>query len=281
MRDIEIIIDRITFNPGEQIEGYVYVETDDEFDYNAIKLTLRGAERTTVTRGSGDDRRVYRDKHEYINECVTLAGPGKLPPGGSRFDFALILPRNIPGSYYGIAGKIVYELEAKIEISWSIDPKAKHEIILTHDYDKRPLQRRVGYIDHEGQTFLEVDLERDVIEIGRDFKARLRLNPVCNYRGIRMELIHEEEVIADGYHDTTRRTISGWELSLEELPPNVWVDVGMETSTEFPLSFRTHLIDSRYLLKFTIDVPWRLDKKIETPVAVVIYDPIESSDSWF
>lgn len=281
LREIEIILERLTFSPGEQIEGYVYIKTDDDFEYNAITLNLRGYEKTTVTRGSGDNRRVYRDKHEYINETVLLAEQATLCPGDHQYDFALILPKGIPGSYYGIAGKIIYELEAKIEVSWAIDPKSKQELFVVQTTETISPQRRIGYIDHEGQSLLEIELERDVVEIGRDFTVRVRLNPIREFRGLRMELFHEEEVIADGYHDTARRHISGWELPDEQLPPGVWVDVGMSTSTQFPLTFRTHLIDSRYILKFTVDIPWRLDKKLETPIAVTIMNPVESSDPWF
>ena len=281
LREIEIMLERTTYSPGEQIEGYVYVTTDDDFEYNAITLTMRGYEKTTVTRGSGKNRRVYRDKHDYINETVLLAEPGTLYPGDHRFDFALILPKEIPGSYYGIAGKIIYQIEAKIEVSWAIDPKTKQELFVAQTIEQISPQRKIGYIEHEGQSLLEIELERDTVEIGRDFTVRVRLNPVREFRCIRMELFHEEEVIADGYHDTAKRRISGWELPDEKLPPGVWVDVGMSTSTEFPLTFRTHLIDSRYVLKFTIDIPWRLDKKLETPIAVTILNPAESSDPWF
>ncbi len=281
LREIEIIMERMTFSPGEQVEGYVYVRTDKEFEYNAITLTLSGAEQTEVERSSGDDRRTYRDKYEHINETVHLSGPGLMSIQGQRLDFALILPHNIPGTYIGRGGRITYELVGKIEVSWARDPETKYDIVVTHTYGQVKTNRKVGFIDHEGVTFLEVDLEKDVVEIGQDFITRIKLNPVTKFRGVRMELIHEEEVIASGYHDTTRRIISGWQLTKDEVPPNTWLDVGMQTDVEFPKSFRGHLIDSRYLLKFTMDRPWRADKKLETPVAVTTYDPSRPSEPWF
>jgi hypothetical protein len=49
------------------------------------------------------------------------AGP---PPAPTRFPFRFTLPPDGPVSYHGYLISVIWEIEARVDVSWAIDPKA-------------------------------------------------------------------------------------------------------------------------------------------------------------
>ncbi|TFF91735.1 hypothetical protein EU546_08235, partial [Candidatus Thorarchaeota archaeon] len=123
MRELRIETARSVFNPGETVEGHVIVLCDEDFDCNRITIELTGEEETRVVRGSGDNRRVYREEITHVAQGRELMSGGNVPSGEHRHPFSIPLPENIPGSYQGFHGHIRYKLQAKAEVSWAFDPK--------------------------------------------------------------------------------------------------------------------------------------------------------------
>ncbi|MGY5854553.1 MAG: sporulation protein [Candidatus Thorarchaeota archaeon] len=278
MREIQIIIEKETFAPGETIEGHVYVVCDEEFGMNAVNLTLSGKEHTRVVTGSGDNRRVYTASKMHIDETVMLSGPGQIREGDTRFDFVLILPDYIPASYDGVCGWIEYEIEVKVEVSWALDPKAQRPIYVIQKTETISPNRRVGFLDHEGSTLLHIEVERDVVEIGRDYLVKLRWSPIRDIRGVRVELIHREFVSPRGHKQTTKNVYLKQEIEAENIPVEMWFDILLQPHIQLPLPFQTELIRCWYILKITVDIPWRTDKVLKIPVHVNIYNPAQEPE---
>ncbi len=275
MREVEIILSKETFMPGDTVEGHVLVKTDNDFDCNGMNISFIGEERSRIVIHAGKVTIVYDDDKEHVNDQIELASSTSIPFGETRYDFSFSLPEDVPSSYLGTYGWITYTLEAKIEVSWARDPKAKVIINVESEQDVVTSQGFQHRLEDEGVTLLRVEGSSDILHLGEDFSFRLNVDRASNIRGVRAEIVHIEHVEPDN-HETDKRTSSvEWYLADEEIQRDSWIDVTMKTEPDWPLSFSTELIQSHYILKVTLDIALRLDKVVEIPIRLVTSRPSE------
>jgi hypothetical protein len=282
LRDVDIVLPKHQFVAGEKVYGYVKFECDDDFDCNGIHVTLYAMERTYFSKGSGDNRRTYREERFFIEQRVMLYEAGPVQLGLQRFDFSFVLPTDIPSSYQGHSGNIDYYLEAKVEISWARDPSARQPIgVFAPMPQGYEAGARSGH-ESEGVELLAIETDTGSFCIGSEMKFRFRLSREAEIRGIRLELIHNEVATARGRTDTTNSVKVQDYFPEEQVRREDWLSVKLGTNPGIPPTFRSHLIVSIILLKVTLDIPWRFDKSVEIPlVAGYCVSPPEEEDSLF
>lgn len=275
MREIKTVITKEDFMPGDQIEGYVLVTCDKDFDCNAINLRFYGEEKTTVMVHVGKTTVTYTDSTVHVDEVTEFVGSTRVQSGETRYDFKFDMSRDIPGSYQGTHGYIRYTLEAKIEVSWARDPKEKIQLeIKSTPLSVRPeSQSRSDDMEEEGLRFFKVEVPTDVVDLGQPFKCRLYVDQEVELRGLRAELVHWEFVQPDRQKRTIKKDLVEWYLEDENLRRNTWIEVELQTDVGWPLSFKTEHIDSSYYLKATLDIARRRDKVIVIPVKVISQPP--------
>ncbi len=266
MREIQIHLKRENYSPGDRIEGNVIVVTDDSFECNAVNLRFTAIERSRVVKGSGKHRRVYVEELTHSDQSLELKGETVIQEGQTRYEFAFDLPQDAPASYQGFYSYIKYELEAKAEISWAKDPKAKVEFFVEVD---RAVLTPVSVSDvllEEETRLLSVELDSDVLIPGEPFGLEVRLDSEIEFRGLRCELIHEETVSPKGQDAKRRTVLTEWYSEEFRVPRYVPVEVLLQTGDDWPRAFQTNLITCGYVLKITLDIAWRFDKVVEIPI---------------
>jgi hypothetical protein len=282
LREIEIILPKHQFVAGERIYGYVKLECDDDFDCNAIHISLFAKERTYFSKGSGDNRRTYREERFFVEQKVMLHEAGSIYPGLHRYDFSFSLPSDVPSSYQGHSGNIDFYLEAKVEISWALDPSARLPIgvfaPVPQGYESGA---RSGH-ESDGIEVLAVETDTGSFCIGGEMRFKMRITRELDIRGVRLELVHNEVATARGRTDTSNSVRVQDYFPEEQVRREDWLSVKLGTNPGIPPTFRSALIVSVILLKVTLDIPWRFDKSVEIPlVAGYCVSPPEEEDSLF
>jgi hypothetical protein len=276
MPDISIQLPERDYSPGERVEGYCIISSDDYFECNAIHLTLKGAESSKVVVSHGKYSTVYAESNDFLDERVDFSVASGVQAGDTRHEFSFVLPQDAPNSYKGMHGVIEYYLVAQIERTMRRDPKDKVQLVVTGSAGGSVMsESRSDGLDDDGVLVLRGSVEDDVVRRGSDFALSFILSGDPNIRGVRAEIISKEHVSPKGQERDWPVVLVKSQMPKEEIPIDTWVYVTLQTEVDWTLPFKTSLIHYRYFLSLTLDVPWRFDKHLEIPLKIM---PIASLD---
>ncbi|MFX1262071.1 MAG: hypothetical protein ACFFAZ_08295 [Promethearchaeota archaeon] len=257
------------YSPGERVEGYAIVVCDDDFDCESVNLVFSCTEQSRVVVGSGKHRRVFLEKFEYFSQHLELLNQSSVMEGETRLEFAFEIPKESVSSFEGVFSWIRYEIKGKIEVKWALDPKTKRRIVVTAplsksvELEQTMIQKEIA---NEGIHLLRVELESDTIRRGDYIRFRYLVGSDMNIRGVRAELILRESVSPKGRDTNYDNEMDQQYWEEYKILRESWVDVAVKTGEEWPEAFKSELIEYLYILKVTLDIPWRLDKSIEIPL---------------
>ncbi|KAK2902228.1 arrestin domain-containing protein 3-like [Channa argus] len=122
-----------TFSEGDILCGTVTFTLTKDTKVKTVLVKAKGDANVHWTEGSGDDERSYSARRRYFKVKENLVGESAqgtvLPKGAHNFKFRLQIPDgDMPSSFTGFHGKIVYMLEAKLSRSWRWPSKDQKEI---------------------------------------------------------------------------------------------------------------------------------------------------------
>lgn len=130
---IQIILEKLCYRPGEQVNGYIYLHLNQEYPNNFVNLNFIGEEfvrfekqvrRTRRTRdGSRTEYRTETFTDDQVileyNYTVHQFQTPRAPPGTYCFPISFTVPINVPASFfcktntgYRKTGSIEYRLSA-------------------------------------------------------------------------------------------------------------------------------------------------------------------------
>ncbi|MFW9802855.1 MAG: hypothetical protein ACFFFC_09400 [Candidatus Thorarchaeota archaeon] len=269
MREISIHLPKEEYSPGERVEGHAIVVCDDDFDCESVNLVFSCTEQSRVVVGSGKHRRVFLEKFEYFAYYLEIFNQSTVMEGETRFEFAFELPKESVSSFEGTYSWIRYEIKGKIEVKWALDPKTERRIVVTAppkesvELEQTMIQKEIS---NEGRHLLRVELDSDTVRRGDYIRFRYLVGSDTNIRGVRAELILREKVSPQGRDTNNDNEMDQQYWEEDKILRESWVDVTVKTGEEWPEAFKSNLIDYLYILKITLDIPWRLDKSIEIPL---------------
>ncbi|MFW9968464.1 MAG: hypothetical protein ACFFEA_15055 [Candidatus Thorarchaeota archaeon] len=268
MREVEIQVSRVDYLPGDRIEGYVILKCDKSFDCNRVVIELFGEEETRVVVGSGDDRRTYRDTVEHLHIEHELTGEGHIYEGHNRYEFSFLLPRILPPTYDGMHGWVRYWLEARVEISLALDPKARLDLYIPFSWPGNPPEERpLHIVSGEDETWsFKVEMPSDLMILGERFQFRAIVARDIKLRKLRAHLYHVEYVWPDGRDTEHWELLNSVEIPDEDLVRDVWLDLWYETDTSWDPPVSSELMRTEYWLDVTLDIPWRRDSVLKIPI---------------
>ncbi|MHA1959601.1 MAG: hypothetical protein ACW99U_05190 [Candidatus Thorarchaeota archaeon] len=270
MPEIRIHLPKENYAPGDCVEGYVVVSSDDYFECNAIHLTLKGVESSKVVVSHGKYSTVYAEENDVLNERMDFSVASGVQAGDTRHEFRFDLPKDIPNSYKGMHGLIGYYLVAQIERTRRRDPKHKVQLAVTGSVGEAVISdSKSDELEDDDALVLRGSVDDDVVRRGHDFALSFMLSGDPNIRGVRAEIISKEHVSPKGQERDWPNVLVKSQMPKEEIPLDTWVNVQLQTEADWPLPFKTSLIDFRYFVRLTMDVPWRFDKHLEIPVKIM------------
>ncbi|MHA1769979.1 MAG: hypothetical protein ACTSYL_10400 [Candidatus Thorarchaeota archaeon] len=268
MRKVEIILDKLTYLPGETISGTLSVVTDKNFNANCVLVSLNGEAFAEVSEGTGDDETIYSERQTVIDQTIRLKEKGMISEGVTKFPLEFQLPDRLPGSYDGTNGMISYSINGKVEVSWRLDPRATQVIKIM-----QPIQRLAPYSYESRITFDEeneiiVHVASDLLTPGEAVVARYKVNGRPKIRGLRFDIIFRETVRPQGKEETCSRTMSTGFFALEDIPPEIWMQAEAKTETSWPTTPQSQLIQGQYFVEVTADIPLKFDKTASIPLRI-------------
>ncbi len=269
VREISLHLPKAEYSPGERVEGHAVIVCDEDFDCESVNLVFSCIEQSRVVVGSGKHRRVYLEKHEYFEQYLELLNQASVLEGETRYEFAFEIPEGSVSSFEGYYSWIRYEIKGKIEVKWALDPKTEQSIVVTTPLRQSVvLEQMMIQEEHseDGMHLIRVDAESNTIRRGEDFRFRFLVGNEANIRGVRTDLIRREKVAPKGRETNYDNEMDQQYWEEYRLRRENWVEVTVKTDDGWLEPFKTELIECIYILKVTLDIPWRFDKSIEIPL---------------
>ncbi|XP_064649298.1 arrestin domain-containing protein 2-like [Lineus longissimus] len=128
------------FQAGDDVDGFVYLDLNEEFKCRAVRVRCIGECHTYVDDGSSSDE----EEENYFEETITVFGKIKgqqgedpvLQPGNYEYPFKFQLPmRGLPSSFKYKKQYIRYKVESFIDIPRRLDRYAKKYFTLIQQTD--------------------------------------------------------------------------------------------------------------------------------------------------
>ncbi|XP_056135897.1 arrestin domain-containing protein 3-like [Lampris incognitus] len=122
-----------TFSEGDTITGNVRLSLERPTRVMCVAVKVKGDADVQWTERAGNEDKCYSEHKRFFGFKKHLI-PEKskdtlLSEGTHRYNFRFqIPPGNLPSSFQGKHGKIVYLLEAKLSRSWKMDRKVIKEL---------------------------------------------------------------------------------------------------------------------------------------------------------
>jgi len=138
---------------GDVVSGTVFLGLDgDGKKARGVRVRIKGESRVhwteRKTRGSGDNRRTetvhYKSSELYVKQRRYVVGDEsnemQISAGDHEYSFQFQLPLDVPSSFVGQHGQIVYSIKATVDRPWRFDHEtlAFFTVICIYDLNKDP-----------------------------------------------------------------------------------------------------------------------------------------------
>lgn len=106
---------------------------------SGLRLVVKGKAECKWSESRGSSSSYIFGKQKYLESVTFLLGsehgePTYVPIGVHTYNFACLLPENIPSSIEGTFGSIRYKVEATLDIPWDLDLRSvKPFTVVRHD----------------------------------------------------------------------------------------------------------------------------------------------------
>ncbi|KAG8012097.1 Arrestin domain-containing protein 3 [Nibea albiflora] len=255
-----------TFTSGDCVTGQVTFELDKDCKIDSLSVKLKGKAEVRWSEHNGQHRRTYHSKLKYfsIKEVIIQKGHGK----------------NLPPSFNGKWGKIVYTLEANLSRSMRTDKKAKAYLTLVHNVDPRSdpvLMTPQGHVTEKkmlftsGRVTMDVHIERMGFHQGegikvvasilnrssRDIKPKYCLYMKQSFFSKKKRKLYTKDVLKE-VGDAIPPSASPTVTRILTIPPD------ME-----PSILNCEIVRLEYRLRVYLDIKYALDPEIKFPIVIL------------
>jgi predicted RNA-binding Zn-ribbon protein involved in translation (DUF1610 family) len=286
MGEIRIDLQKGVCMPGEEIHGNVQILIDKPISQRSVMLYLIGKERTqvsyTTTTGSGKNAR--RATHTAVEESAFLhqEAPlplpvdekGKLKPGAYSIPFKFALPDGVPVTYVGQHARILYEVNAKIDVpmGFDVNESSQFEVISNPQglFSERTDVCSEGWSNPDSAG-LNVSLERCMFERGEVLSGKCAFrNPHSkNLRKIDVDLTWIETARAQGHGATAEVAKQSAEVPVGGRLAKGDDSFGIQIPQGAPLTFDASLCSVRCVLHVGLDIAFGSDVEANRVISIV------------
>ncbi|XP_066567949.1 arrestin domain-containing protein 3 [Amia ocellicauda] len=121
-----------TFSRGDVISGRVTFDVSKEIKVEYLTVSAKGKASVHWTESHGEDSESYNAEEKYFKLENTLiqqnSEQNNLQPGTHVYSFTFQIPMiELPPSFEGMYGKVVYQLEAKLRRPWHLSKRSVKE----------------------------------------------------------------------------------------------------------------------------------------------------------
>nr|XP_046242923.1 arrestin domain-containing protein 3-like [Scatophagus argus] len=304
------INERNTFSSGDSISGRVTVEVEKDCEIQSLLIKFKGKADVLWSEKHGQTTVVYHAKDKYFSvkhyfiqdhkkkhknddsEAQLLNQNGEtysnvIPPGIHIYPFTFQIPfQEMPSSFKGSVGKIVYLLEAKLSRSMRIDKKDSTKInFVTHaDVSSNPALMTPQHetkdkkmkVFTSGTVAMDVKLEKTGFFQGEGLKVQAYIENNSS-REIKPKycIYRKHSFFADG-----KRRVDTKDLLKEvgePIPPSTNEKVSRVITIPQDMEPSIHncsIIKVEYRLRVYLDVKYASDPEIKFPIVILPASPV-------
>ncbi|XP_030647694.1 arrestin domain-containing protein 3-like [Chanos chanos] len=295
IKDIKVTYNAIneknTFTSGDFISGQVTVEVAKTAEIQSLLVKAKGKANVMWTERHGQTTVVYHDKEKYfsLEQFLIREGQNKdsnvIPPGTHVYPFTFQIPQqNMPASFKGSVGKVVYSLETKLSRSMRVSNKAKTEFayvpkpdltipdLMLPQYGTKDKKMRVFT---SGSVSISTNMEKMGYYLGEGLKVMAEVHNNSS-RAVKLKYSF---YVKHSFFARGRRRVHTHEILKEQGEP-------IEPSTQrnvtrvlnIPPDIMTSILNCRilkveYRLRVYLDVPYASDPEIKFPVVILPLGP--------
>ncbi|XP_013120059.1 arrestin domain-containing protein 3 [Oreochromis niloticus] len=280
-----------TFVSGDYITGQITLELSQECKIQSLFVKLKGKAEVLWREYDGKTVITYHSKDKYftIKQFVIQESQGNtvIPPGCHVYPFTFQIPaQELPSSFRGSCGKIVYRLEANLSRSMRKDSKAKAEFTLIHkeNLDRELMTPQQDMTDKKmnlftsGSVAMDVSIPKTAFLQGEDIKVVASVQNKSS-RDIKLKYCLYRKY---SYFASKKRKLETKDILKEEgeaIPQSAGQTVTKiitVPSTETASVLNCNIIKVEYRLRVHLDVKYASNPEIKFPI--VILPALEGSD---
>ncbi|HLF91957.1 MAG TPA: hypothetical protein VJB14_00715 [Planctomycetota bacterium] len=303
-RALRLLLEKEAYAPGETVRGRVELDWPKSRPVRGVRITLRGAEETSITvrKGSGKDARsvTYREEDVLIGEQLTLwggngvglrraladvlsavtGGPDYplLRAGRHSYDFDFRLPSRALPSFTGTCAKIRYRLTAEVDIPLAGNLVFEGDVPVAPLGAPRIAPLKVHSASKAGGILgalrahlgMNLDLEGCPLAPREKLQGRLLLRNLSRkkIRGITFTLAAVEVARAGGYtRETTHLCATGFLPAPDPSAPVQDATFGIRLK-EFAVPYAGRYSEVNLFLLAEVDVALGLDPVFRVPLEI-------------
>ncbi|XP_038560574.1 arrestin domain-containing protein 3-like [Micropterus salmoides] len=280
----EALNEEDTFSDGDTVTGTVAFALTKETKVKSLFVKVKGDANVHWTEGSGDDERSYSAHRRYFKLKEYLVAEkdkgAVLSQGFHCYKFRFNIPQgDMPSSFKGFHGKIVYTLEAKMVRSWRRTSGVQKELNFVTKSFPHPGQAmcpQSGSVDKEmgvfskGQVQMSATVNRKVCTPGDTLSVVAK---ICNSssKEMRPKFSLQQKTVyrASGSTNTSDKSLikivgDTIKLNSEE---TVSCQVKIPADVIYTLN-NCEILSVDYYLKVYLDIKFAIDPKVVFPLVI-------------
>ncbi|KAK2837404.1 hypothetical protein Q5P01_014616 [Channa striata] len=274
-----------TFSEGDALCGSVTFTLTKDTKVKSVFVKVKGDANVHWTEGSGDKKRSYSAHRRYfkVEEYLVLeiVQGTVLPKGTHKFKFRLQIPDgNMPSSFTGFYGRIVYMLEAQLSRSWRWPSRVQKEIKFVSKSFPRPekvmcpqsgsVNKKTGVFS-KGEVQISATVSRRICSPGDTVSS---LAKICNSTSKTMKpkfslvqnIVYRANVSINNKYRTLCQVVG------ETLAPNSQETVSSQLKIPVDVNctiYNCDIISVDYFLKVYVDISFAIDPAVVFPLVII------------
>ncbi|XP_014866020.1 PREDICTED: arrestin domain-containing protein 3-like [Poecilia mexicana] len=270
-----------TFSEGDTVAGLVSFNLSKQTKIKSVSVTLKGHGQVFWSEGSGDDATSYRASKRYLDvKEYLLMESSVLPKGTNQFMFRLRIPQeDLPSSFKGIHGSIVYKVEAQIRRKWHLDYTVKKEIqflsrsIRNTRQVVRPqsnsVTKKIGGFS-KGEVQMTASVNRTVCFPGDRLTAFAKISN-ASYKSMKpkFRLLQRTVYMAQGSKSISDKSLC--KIVGDTIKPYTLATVSCTIDVPPDAIYTLNncdLVSVEYYLKVYLDISFAFDPEVQFPLIV-------------
>ncbi|XP_073321584.1 arrestin domain-containing protein 3-like [Pagrus major] len=289
IKDFRVIYDALneenTFSEGDPVAGTVTFTLTKDTKVKSLMVKVKGDANVRFTKSSGGSETTYIAHTRYfkVKKYFVEESPKGtvLPKGVHHFKFRLDIPhRNMPSSFKGKHGKIIYKLEVKISRSWRWPSEIDHELNFVSkslSHLGQVMCPQSGSVDKEvgvfskGQVKMSATVNRTVFSPGDTLYVAAT---ICNSSSKEMtpKFSLQQKIEYHTSDSTHSRDKSLWKMVGETLAPNSEKTVLCHRRIPNDVIhslYNCGLISVEHYLMVYLDISFAFDPEVKLPLVII------------
>ncbi|XP_042277975.1 arrestin domain-containing protein 3-like [Thunnus maccoyii] len=265
-----------TFSDGDTVTGTVSFTLNKETKVKGLVVKIKGDASVHWREGTGDNRRNVRSHKRYLKVKEYLiaedAKDNVLPEGDHRFKFSLKIPQgDMPPSFNGIHGKIVYVLKAKLSRSWHLPSSEQKELnFVSRSFPQSQLMCPQAGSVSKKDVQMSATINRKACSPGETLSIGAKINNSSSKK-VKLKCSLEQRTV---YRAMGSRRVTHYSLCKvvgDTVAPNSEENVSCQLKIPENIVHTVHnceIISVKYEIKVYVDISFATDPEVLFPLVI-------------